>query len=90
MTLWRGITPPKAKLRTRIMTQSFALTIDTVEPAAGDYVAFFYDLRNASGVIPAGGAPKLGALEDIRRVMAADAAILIQTGPSRLQGLTNE
>ena len=49
---------------------------------------FFYDHRNASGIIPReGGTRDLGRLSDVRAIMVADGVLLVQTG-SAIQGWT--
>ncbi|MFQ5412842.1 MAG: PQQ-binding-like beta-propeller repeat protein [Phycisphaerae bacterium] len=51
---------------------------DPDRDAAG---AIFYDVRNASGVIPRdGGRCRLGPLADVKTIMAVDGALLVQTG----------
>ena len=91
LTLWRGTTPERPRFATRLITQSYVIAVDV--PAGfldAPSVAYFYDHRNASGVIPReGGAPKLGALTDVRATLAADGALLIQAG-STIMGWTSE
>jgi len=50
---------------------------------------FFYDLRNASGVIPESGAPRLSRFDDLRRIVALDGAIYLQTGPTTIIGFSS-
>jgi outer membrane protein assembly factor BamB len=82
LTLWRGTAPQHPRFVSCLITGSYVVAVDVAAQAdEGGAVAYFYDHRNASGLIPRdGGAPKLGALTDVRAVMAADDVLLIQTG----------
>ena len=91
LTLWRGTTPERPRFATRLITRSYVIAVDV----PGGFldipsVAYLYDHRNASGVIPReGGAPQLGALTDVRATLAADGALLIQAG-STIMGWASE
>lgn len=88
LTLWNGTTRDQPNLVGRLLTPGYALTIDRPreENNEKESVAYFYDLRNGSGVIPReGGATKLGDLKSVRAIMAVDGALLIQTGQT-IQG----
>ena len=82
LTLWQGVTGARPNFQRRIITRSyvFALDIPEEEPDA-DCVAYFYDHRNASGVIPrVGGRIELGRLFDVREVLVTDGGLMIQNG----------
>ena len=92
LTLWNGTTRDQPNLAARLLTPGYALTIDRPreENNENESVAYFYDLRNGSGVIPRrGGATKLGDLKHVRAIMAVDGALLIQTGQT-IQGWKQE
>lgn len=88
LILWRGTTSHQPRLISRLLTKSYVVAVDLEGgPEQKQSVAFFYDHRNASGVIPQGGSVNLGTLEDIRMIMAVDHTLLIQTG-STIHGYT--
>ncbi len=89
MILWQGTTSEQPRLTGRIITKSYVLAVDTPEePPDAPSTAYFYDHRNASGVIPRdGGTLNLGRLEDVKAILVADGALLIQTG-STIRGWT--
>jgi outer membrane protein assembly factor BamB/tetratricopeptide (TPR) repeat protein len=92
LMLWNGTTRDQPNLVERLITPEFALVIDRPrdENSGDESVAYFYDLRNGSGVIPRnGGATKLGDLKNVRAIMAVDGALLIQTGQT-IQGWNQE
>lgn len=91
LTLWRGTTPEQCRLVSRQLTDAYVVAVDTSDGLReGRSAAYFYDHRNGSGVIPKdGGAPDLGPLNDVRTVLAADHALIIQTG-STIRGYTNK
>ncbi len=90
LLLWRGTTPPRPRFVSRLITQRYVVAVDLPgEIHEGANTAYFFDHRNASGLIPKGGAPDLGLLEDVRTILAADGALLIQTG-STIRCWTNE
>jgi len=80
MTLWRGTTPDRANLTIRLMTSRYVLAVDVPERLAGKVArAYFYDHRNASGLIPRrGGATNLGELTEIRNLVAIDAGLAFE------------
>ncbi len=81
LILWKGTTSQHPRLISRLLTQSYIVAVDLESGLdQKQSVAYFYDHRNASGVIPQGGSVPLGTLEDIRVIMAVDRALLIQTG----------
>jgi len=82
LTLWRGTTPQHPRFIARLLTRSYVLAVDAPGGLLeADGVAYFYDHRNASGIIPkSGGARDLGLLPDVRAVLAADNVLLVQTG----------
>ena len=91
LTLWRGTTPEHCRLVSRLITDAYVAAVDLSDGLReGRSAAYFYDHRNASGVIPRdGGAPDLGPLTDVRTVLALDHALVIQTG-STIHGYTNK
>lgn len=91
LTLWRGTTPEHCRLVSRLLTDAYVIAVDLSDGLrAGRSAAYFYDHRNASGVIPKdGGAPDLGPLSDVRAVLAADHALIIQSG-STIRGYANK
>ncbi|MCH7838817.1 MAG: PQQ-binding-like beta-propeller repeat protein [Planctomycetes bacterium] len=90
LLLWRGTTPPQPRYLARFVTPGYVVAVDlSGEIHEGSNTAYFYDYRNASGRIPKGGACDLGPLEDVRRILAADGALLIQTG-STIRGWATE
>ncbi len=89
MTLWTGATADRPHYIARFVTESYVVAVDhPQEKTDGKTVAYFYDHRNASGVIPTGGAPNLGVLEDVRAVAVFDGALVIQA-ESSLIGITS-
>ncbi len=80
ITLWRGTTTDHPNLTARLMTTNYALVVDVTErDKANSNRAFFYDHRNASGLIPKkGGALDLGDLQDVRNIQATDQGLAIQ------------
>ncbi len=91
LTLWRGTTPERCRLVSRLITDAYVVAVDLSDGLReGRSAAYFYDHRNASGVIPrAGGAPDLGPLTELRTVLALDHALVIQTG-STIRGYANK
>jgi len=90
LTLWRGTTPEHCRLVSRLLTDAYVAVVDLSDGLReGRSAAYFYDHRNASGVIPKdGGAPDLGPLSDVRAVLALDHALVIQSG-STIRGFEN-
>jgi outer membrane protein assembly factor BamB/TolA-binding protein len=91
LTLWRGTAPESARFVERLATRAYIVAVDIPDEfGEPECVAYFYDHRNASGLIPrVGGALKLGALPDLRTLMAGDGALLVQSG-SKILGWTNK
>jgi hypothetical protein len=91
LTLWRGTTPEHCRLVSRLITDAYVAAVDLSDGLReGRSAAYFYDHRNASGVIPKdGGAPDLGPLSDVRAVLAADPALIIQTA-STIRGFAHK
>ena len=75
----------------RLLTGSYVIAVDVGGgPLEAESVAYFYDHRNASGIIARdGGAVKLGRLDEVRTVVATDGALLIQSG-STINGWIHE
>ena len=89
MTLWSGTTPPQPRLTARLLTQAYAVAIHLGDKAQNDpATAYFYDHRNASGLIPTGGATPLDLRGEFRSALAVDRALLVQSG-STIVGLTS-
>ncbi len=82
LTLWQATAPERPHFVVRLVSRSYVIAVDA--PGAqveADGAAYFYDHRNASGLIARdGGAVKLGRLSDVRSILAVDGALLIQTG----------
>ena len=89
LTLWRGTTPDLPRFVGRFVTVSYVMAVDVGDELEdGQGTAYFYDHRNASGLIPRdGGACNLGRLENVRAILVADGALLIQAG-STVHGWT--
>ena len=81
LTLWEGTPPEKPRFTAQFLTSSYVVTIHRRDHAAGqERVAYFYDHRKASGVIPVdGGALGLECDNDIRLFLAVDGALIAQT-----------
>ena len=75
----------------RLLTDAYVAVVDLSDGLReGRSAAYFYDHRNASGVIPKdGGAPDLGPLSDVRAVLVLDHALVIQSG-STIRGYANK
>jgi outer membrane protein assembly factor BamB len=82
LTLWQGTTPERPRFAARLLTGSYVIAVDVPgELPESECAAYFYDHRNASGMIARdGGAAPLGRLTDVRTILALDNALLIQTG----------
>jgi outer membrane protein assembly factor BamB/predicted Zn-dependent protease len=87
LTLWKGATPEAPRFIARFLTPRYVIAVDVPGPLReADSIAYFYEHRHASGLIPRdGGAPNLGRIADVRAVLAVDGALLIQTG-STIEG----
>ena len=88
LTLWRGTTPAEPQFTHHILTEFYMVAVHTpplghagmLDPPV-ESIAYCYDMRHGSGLIPpAGGVMELGRLIDTRAVLACDNALLIQTG----------
>ncbi|UCF32993.1 MAG: PQQ-binding-like beta-propeller repeat protein [Phycisphaerales bacterium] len=84
VTLWQGLTPDSPRFAFRMITDAYVVAVH-LPPADVDEEAavFFYDYRNASGVIPReGGFLKLGEIVDteVRAVGVYNDALLMQIG----------
>jgi len=85
MTLWQGTSTERPNFVATLTTEAYIVAVDRSDDVPdGKTVAYFYDHRNASGVIPEGGAANLGPMEDVRAVMALDGALVVQSGTSLL------
>ncbi|UCE59235.1 MAG: PQQ-binding-like beta-propeller repeat protein [Phycisphaerales bacterium] len=84
LTLWRGTTPDQVSFAGRMLTQAYVVAVDVPDEFEdAQAVAYFYDHRNASGVIPrVGGACTFGGLSDVRAILVCDGALLVQDGMS--------
>ena len=89
LLLWQGTAPDKPHFVECLLTSSYVAVLHVPgEAREGAVQVYFYDHRNASGVIPrVGGVLDLGVLTDIRGMMAADGALVVQTG-STIRGYT--
>ncbi|MFQ5490508.1 MAG: PQQ-binding-like beta-propeller repeat protein [Phycisphaerae bacterium] len=79
--LWEGTVPEGTHFSTRLITQNFLLAVDTPpEHFDEPFSVYFYDLRNASGLIPSkGGVHTLGRFEEVQEVTVRNGALLLQT-----------
>ncbi|MCH7812596.1 MAG: PQQ-binding-like beta-propeller repeat protein [Planctomycetes bacterium] len=80
--LWEGTVPRGVRFRHRFVTRSYLVGVDSPPEHFQDQrVVYFYDLRNASGLIPSdGGVGVLGSFDDVQRITIRDGALLLQTG----------
>lgn len=89
MTLWQGTHAEQPNFVATLITESYVIAVDRSDDVPnGKTIAYFYDHRNASGLIPPGGAPDLGTMEDVRTILAFDRSLMIQAGSSLL-GITD-
>ena len=81
LTLWNAVTPDRPRFIAHAVTSAYAAAVDASGSLRDEEsTAYFYDHRNASGLIPRdGGAVKLGRLDEVRAVLVIDGALLIQT-----------
>ncbi len=82
---WRGITDHAGTLSFHQIGQPFIVGVDGWHDPEGRrpgrrYVAYFYDRRSDSGIIPPGGRVDLGYYEHGRNLQFADHTILIADG----------
>jgi hypothetical protein len=86
LTLWEGAAPEGVRFAEGIISDAYVVAVDVPDDLGdGDSTAYFYDYRNASGLIPRnGGARVLGQLSDRRAFLAVDGALLVQTGSNIL------
>ena len=91
LTLWEGIQPDHVRFVSRSVTRNYVVAIHNPNPdREDDSVAYFYDHRHGSGVIPKlGGAPSLGMIQDVVAILAVDNGLLLQAG-STLHAWTHE
>ena len=81
LTLWQGTTPEDPRFVARFLTDAYLVAVDVPEEDQRESVAYFYDHRNASGLIPRdGGTATLGRLPDLKAVIATDGGLIVQTG----------
>ncbi len=82
MTLWDGTTPAGPHFAAMLLTDRYVLAVNVPDPIReAASTAYFYDHRNASGVIPTdGGARELGRLDNVREIIAVNGSVLIQDG----------
>jgi outer membrane protein assembly factor BamB len=84
VTLWQGLTPDSPRFAFRMITDAYVAAVH-LPPAdvEGEAAVFFYDHRNASGVIPReGGLLRLGEIVDteVRAVGLYNDALFMQIG----------
>ncbi len=82
-TLWVGTLPDQPRFLRRLTSKAYIVALD-IQPEARevDSMAYFYDHRNASGVIPReGGVTRLGRIDGrtVKAMMLLDGALLIQS-----------
>lgn len=83
--LWQGTTPDGIHFVLRAVTEDYVAAVhfpedeeDSIIPEA---TAFFYDLRNNSGVLATtGGMLPLGPLDDVSSCLVVDGGLIIQVG----------
>jgi outer membrane protein assembly factor BamB len=80
--LWEGTTRRGLRFDHRFVGESFLVAVDSgPEGFEGQRTVYFYDLRNASGLIPSkGGIAPLGTFEDLKRITVRDGGLLLQDG----------
>ncbi|HUU84485.1 MAG TPA: PQQ-binding-like beta-propeller repeat protein [Phycisphaerae bacterium] len=80
--LWEGTTRRGLRFDHRFVGESFLVAVDAGPENFQDLrTVYFYDLRNASGLIPSnGGVQALGVFEDLKRITIRDGALLLQDG----------
>ena len=80
--LWEGDFRRGMTFRHRLLSGDYLVGIDTPpEHFEEEYAAHFYDLANASGVVPAdGGIRQLGVFDDVKNITLRDGALLLQDG----------
>ncbi len=90
-TLWRGLAKPRTHFVERLSVGDYVLAINLLDDLVDEpSTAIFYDLRNASGVVPNdGGILTLGNIQNLISVYAIDGALLIQTD-STIRGWTRK
>ena len=85
-TLWAGTTPTRPRFVRRFVSQAYVVVIHLPEDEHDQSAAaYFYDHRNASGVVPRiGGVRTLGAINEDRAdaILLLDGALLIQVDSS--------
>jgi outer membrane protein assembly factor BamB len=91
LVLWQGTTPERARFVSRLLSSAYVVALNVPgDLREGANTAYFYDYRNASGVIPrSGGTIDLGKVGDVRASLAADGAIIIQSGTT-IRGYARE
>lgn len=91
LLLWQGTTPESPRFLDRIVTKSYIAALQVPsDPAGGPCEVYFYDHRNASGVIPrVGGVVELGRLTDVRGMIVADGSVVVLDG-STIRGFTHK
>ncbi len=82
LTLWHGTAPEDAHFSKRILTSNFVAAIHTPDNAEEMLAeAYFYDHRNASGMLAeVGGIAELMKLSEVREIMIVDDTLLIESG----------
>lgn len=80
--LWEGMVRRGVRFRHRFITEAFFVGIDAPpEHFEDQHTAYFYDIRNASGLIPAdGGIRELGVFEDVKGIFIGDGGLIVQDG----------
>ena len=91
LVLWQGTTPERARFVSRLLSSAYVVALNLPgDLREGANTAYFFDYRNASGVISRnGGALDLGRVGDVRASLAADGAIIIQSGTT-IRGFARE
>ncbi|MEK6677232.1 MAG: PQQ-binding-like beta-propeller repeat protein [Planctomycetota bacterium] len=82
--LWRGVLPKEPRLVRRVVSDAYVAAVQ-VPPLGVDResAVYFFDYRNASGILPKnGGVLKLPPLNDIRMILLAENSFWVQTATS--------
>lgn len=82
LLLWQGTTPESPRFLERAITSCYVAAMHVPSDAAkGAAEVYFYDHRNASGVIPrVGGVVELGPLAEVRNMIVADGSVFVLDG----------
>ena len=81
MTLWEATLPDRPRLIAGLVSDTYVVAVDKGDRDDEGVAAYFFDHRNASGLISKeGGKLLIGPLDAVQHLLAADGAILVQAG----------